>query len=157
MAPTRLKPNRFEQTDRDTMASSSPLQLRQNILAAKAKIESVRQLLLANAKERYLAPGYECVRTGTPLQDLLEKQVVPSEYRVAVVGRFKADKSSFVTELLGRKLAGEETNPETAAVTTFRHGPDARARVYFLSREQWQGLKLLHTDCRRPVDAGGRG
>ena len=97
-----MNPRRFEQTDRDNMAESTPLQLRQNILAAKAEIESVCQLLLANEKERHLALGYECVRTATQLQDLLEKQVVPSEYRVAVVGRFKAGKSSFVNELLGR-------------------------------------------------------
>ena len=135
------------------MAASLPLQLRENILAAKAEIESVRQLLLANEKERHLAMGYECVRTATQLQDLLEKQGVPSEYRVAVVGRFKAGKSSFVNELLGRKLAGEETNPETAAVTTFRYGPDVRARVYFLSREQWQRLKLLHEDNPKDLEA----
>lgn len=153
MAPTRLTPNPFEQTDRDSMADSSPLQLRQNILAAKAEIESVRQLLLANEKERHLALGYECVRTATQLQDLLEKQAVPSEYRVAVVGRFKAGKSSFVNELLGRKLAGEETNPETAAVTTFRYGPDVRARVYFLSREQWQSLRLLYADNPKDLEA----
>ena len=153
MAPVRPNPNRFEQTDREHMPDSSPLQLRQNILAAKAEIESVRQLLLANEKERHLALGYECVLTATQLQDLLEKQAVPSEYRVAVVGRFKAGKSSFVNELLGRKLAGEETNPETAAVTTFRYGPDVRARVYFLSREQWQSLKLLHADNPKDLEA----
>ncbi|WP_213957579.1 dynamin family protein [Variovorax sp. dw_954] len=135
------------------MTAFSPLHLRQNILAAKAEIESVCQLLLANEKERHLALSYECVRTATQLKDLIDKQVVPSEYRVAVVGRFKAGKSSFVNELLGRKLAGEETNPETAAVTTFRYGPSVRARVYFLSREQWQSLKLLHKDNPKDLEA----
>ena len=135
------------------MAATSPIQLRQNILAARAEIETVRQLLLASERERQLGLGSECARTATELKDLLEKQVVPSEYRVAVVGRFKAGKSSFVNELLGRKLAGEETNPETAAVTTFRYGPDVRARVYFLSREQWQSLKLLHADNPKDLEA----
>lgn len=69
MAQSRLNPNQIKHTDRESMAASSPLQLRQNILAAKAEIEYVRQLLLANEKERHLALGYECVRTATQLAD----------------------------------------------------------------------------------------
>lgn len=135
------------------MATSTPLQLRNNILAARAEIDTVRQLLLASEKERYLALGYECVRTATQLRDLLEKQSVPNEYRVAVVGRFKAGKSSFVNELLGRKLAGEETNPETAAVTTFRYGPTIKARLHFMSAERWEVLKKLHAENPKDPDA----
>lgn len=135
------------------MATSTPLQLRQNILAARAEVESVRQLLLVSEKERHLALGYECVRTAAQLQELLDKQSVPDEYRVAVVGRFKAGKSSFVNELLGRKLAGEETNPETAAVTTFRYGPNVRARLHFMPAERWEVLKKLHTENAKDPDA----
>lgn len=135
------------------MTATTPNQLRHNILAAKSEIEAVRQLLLAHEKERHLALGYECVRTANSLQDLLEKQAVPTEYRVAVVGRFKAGKSSFVNELLGRKLAGEETNPETAAVTTFRFGPRVQARLHFLAKEHWVGLKKLHDDNPKDPDA----
>lgn len=135
------------------MTISTPLQLRKNILTARAEIESVRQLLLTSEKERHLALGAECVRTATQLQDLLDKQSVPNEYRVAVVGRFKAGKSSFVNELLGRKLAGEETNPETAAVTTFRYGPSIKARLHFMSAERWEALKKLHADNPKDPDA----
>ncbi|MGH8129075.1 MAG: hypothetical protein ACRETC_12075 [Gammaproteobacteria bacterium] len=45
------------------------------------------------------------------------------------MGRFKAGKSSFVIELLERQLAGEDTSPETAAITTFRSGDEVRATV----------------------------
>ena len=135
------------------MATSTPLQLRNNILAARAEIDSVRQLLLTSEKERHLALGAECFRTATQLQDLLDKQSVPNEYRVAVVGRFKAGKSSFVNELLGRKLAGEETNPETAAVTTFRYGPNIQARLHFMSAERWEALKKLHAENPKDPDA----
>jgi hypothetical protein len=135
------------------MTISTPLQLRKNILTARAEIESVRQLLLTSEKERHLALGAECVRTATQLQDLLDKQSVPNEYRVAVVGRFKAGKSSFVNELRGRKLAGEETNPETAAVTTFRYGPSIKARLHFMSAERWEALKKLHADNPKDPDA----
>ena len=127
-------------------------QLRQNILTARAEIDSVRQLLLAHEKERHLALGYECVRTAQSLGQLLDGQSVPHEYRVAVVGRFKAGKSFFVNELLGRKLAGEETNPETAAVTTFRHGQRVQARVHFLPLEQWSELKRLHAENPKDPD-----
>ena len=76
--------------EREHMKATSPIQLRQNILAAKAEIETVCRLLLANERERHLALGNECSRTAFQLQDLLDKQVVPTEYGVAVVGRFKA-------------------------------------------------------------------
>lgn len=135
------------------MATSTPLQLRNNILAARAEIDSIRQLLITSEKERHLALGAECIRTATQLQDLLEKQSVPNEYRVAVVGRFKAGKSSFVNELLGRKLAGEETNPETAAVTTFRYGPNIQARLHFMPAERWEALKKLHAENPKDPDA----
>lgn len=134
------------------MSTSAPNQLRQNILTARTEIESVRQLLLAHEKERHLALGYECVRTAQSLGQLLESQSVPHEYRVAVVGRFKAGKSFFVNELLGRKLAGEETNPETAAVTSFRYGGRVQARVHFLPLEQWAELKRLHTENPKDPD-----
>lgn len=134
------------------MTTLGPNQLRQNILAARAEIESVRQLLLAHEKERHLALGYECVRTAQSLGQLLEGQSVPHEYRVAVVGRFKAGKSFFVNELLGRKLAGEETNPETAAVTTFRYGQRVQARVHFVPLEQWAELKRLHAENPKDPD-----
>lgn len=134
------------------MTILGPNQLRQNILSARAEIDSVRQLLLAHESERHLALGYECVRTAQSLGQLLDGQSVPHEYRVAVVGRFKAGKSFFVNELLGRKLAGEETNPETAAVTTFRYGQSVKARVHFLPLEQWSELKRLHAENPKDPD-----
>ena len=56
------------------MTTFGPNQLRQNILAARAEIDSVRQLLLAHEKERHLALGYECVRTAQSLGQLLDGQ-----------------------------------------------------------------------------------
>lgn len=41
------------------MATLTPLQLRNNILSARAEIDSVRKLLLANETERHLALGYQ--------------------------------------------------------------------------------------------------
>ncbi|GMV58070.1 MAG: hypothetical protein AMXMBFR72_11820 [Betaproteobacteria bacterium] len=126
------------------MRSRSPKQLRNDITTAAAEVENVRQLLLRHENERHLALGYECVRTANALESLLREHQIPSEYKVAVVGRFKAGKSSFVNELLGRKLAGEDTSPETAAVTTFRHGDQIRATIRFLPRSEWQQLKEMY-------------
>ena len=132
--------------------ATTPNQLRRNIHAARAEIQAVQQLLLAHEKDTTLGLGAECVRVASSLGELLALHSVPNEYRVAIVGRFKAGKSFFVNELLGRKLAGEETNPETAAVTTFRHGDVVRARLHFLPAEQWQALKQLHQENPKDPD-----
>ena len=65
----------------------------------------------------------------------------PAEYKVGVIGRFKAGKSSFVNELLGRKLAGEDCESETAAVTTFRAGPRVLARISLVNSAAWGGTQ----------------
>lgn len=91
------------------MATTTPNQLRHNIHAARAEIQAVQQLLLAHEKDSTLGLGSECARVANCLGELLALHSVPNEYRVAIVGRFKAGKSFFVNELLGRKLAGEET------------------------------------------------
>lgn len=132
--------------------ATTPNQLRRNIHAARAAIEGVQQLLLAHEKDSTLGLGAECVRVANSLGELLALHSVPNEYRVAIVGRFKAGKSFFVNELLGRKLAGEETNPETAAVTTFRHGNVVQARLHFLPAEQWRMLKQLHQENPKDPD-----
>lgn len=97
--------------------------------------------------------GKECKRTADSLGELLKAQQLPEAYKVAVVGRFKTGKSSFVNELLGARLAGEDTNPETAAITTFRHGHNVKATVRFLSQEKWVGIQLLHAEDPKHVDA----
>jgi GTP-binding protein EngB required for normal cell division len=48
---------------------------------------------------------------------------------VAVVGRFKAGKSSFLNSLVGRPLVPVAVLPLTAVVTRLRHGPRDRALV----------------------------
>lgn len=132
--------------------ATTPNQLRRNIHAARAEIQAAQQLLIAHEKDTTLGLGTECARVAGSLGEILAMNSVPNEYRVAIVGRFKAGKSFFVNELLGRKLAGEETNPETAAVTTFRHGDVVRARLHFLPAEQWQALKQLHQENPKDPD-----
>ncbi|MFB3778364.1 MAG: dynamin family protein [Bryobacteraceae bacterium] len=51
---------------------------------------------------------------------------------IAVFGRFKAGKSSFLNHLLGRKLLPIGVIPVTAVVTEIEYGPRERAEVRFL-------------------------
>lgn len=131
----------------------SPKQLRQAIEAAKGKISLIRGVLDANTQQKEWGLGIECYKTSKALEDLVQQHEVPSEYKVAVVGRFKAGKSSFVNGLLGRNLAGENTNPETAAVTTFIHGTKVKAVVRLIAKPEWEELKKLHSGDPKNLDA----
>ena len=74
------------------------------------------------------------------LDEALEQARIPDRYRVAIVGRFKVGKSSFVNRLAGERLAGVDTSPETAAISVFRYDDRTRAEIEFISREEWDRL-----------------
>lgn len=134
----------------------SPKQLKSEILTLRASVEEIRDTLLhkvRDAKEPAWGIGRDCAKAAEALDSLLKTQVIPEHYKVAVVGRFKAGKSSFVNELLGARLAGEDTSPETAAVTTFVHGPTVRAKIRFVGAEAWEGLRRLYADDPKHIDA----
>jgi predicted GTPase len=134
----------------------SPKLLRSEIHALRGRVEKIRDVLIRkvqNTNEPAWGIGKDCARAAELLSSLLTNQVVPENYRVAVVGRFKAGKSSFVNELLGARLAGEDTSPETAAVTTFRHGNSVKATIRFVGRESWDAIKNLHKEDAKHVDA----
>lgn len=80
------------------------------------------------------------------LDDALEQARIPERYRVAIVGRFKVGKSAFVNKLTGERLAGVDTNPETAAISIFRYGEKRYAEVELVSREDWEQLELAHKE-----------
>jgi len=82
----------------------------------------------------------------TLLTEALELAKIPERYRVAIVGRFKVGKSAFVNKLAGERLAGVDTNPETAAISIFRYDTETRAEVELVSAEEWQHLKEDHKD-----------
>lgn len=131
----------------------SPRQVRSDIRTLAQHIDQLREALLRRADVDIAQIGKECKRTSDALAKLLEEQKLPEHYKVAVVGRFKAGKSSFVNELLDARLASEDTNPETAAVTTFRHGDEVKATVRFLPRAEWEKIQGLYAEDPRHVDA----
>ncbi|WP_159690416.1 dynamin family protein [Cognatazoarcus halotolerans] len=134
----------------------SPKQLRTEIQTLRSSVEGIRDTLLhkvRDAREPAWGIGRDCARTAEALDSILKTQVVPEHYKVAVVGRFKAGKSSFVNELLGARLAGEDTSPETAAVTTFVHGSTVKARIRFVGADAWDGFRKLHAEDPKHIDA----
>lgn len=54
------------------------------------------------------------------------------EIAIAVLGRFKAGKSSFLNDFMGRSILPVGVIPVTASVTEVRYGPRERATVYSL-------------------------
>ena len=130
-----------------------PKQLRDDIRALTRHLTQVREVLLKRSDVEIAQIGKECKRTADSIGELLKTQELPNDYKVAVVGRFKTGKSSFVNELLGAKLANEDTNPETAAITTFKHGSKVVATVSFTPQEEWTNLKQLYAEDSKHVDA----
>ncbi len=124
--------------------AKSPIKIRRELEAANNSIGLIIGLLNENQNERRWQLGDECRRAIAHLTQILDTNQIPEEYRVAVVGRFKAGKSSFVNELLGRRLAGEDTSPETAAITTFRTGGEIKARISFIDKSTWLMLKRAY-------------
>ncbi len=134
----------------------SPKELRTEIQTLRTNVQTVCEVLLTkvrDTREPSWGIGRDCSKAAEALGSILSSQVVPEFYKVAVVGRFKAGKSSFVNELLGARLAGEDTSPETAAVTTFLHGDAVKAVIHFISRESWNSLRQLHQEDSKHVDA----
>lgn len=131
----------------------TPKQLRHDIQTLTTHLSDVQAALARRADIKVARIGKECKRTADALGALLKSQRVPDEYKVAVVGRFKAGKSFFVNELLGNKLASEGVFAETAAITTFRHGPEVKANIRLVDQATWANLKDLHSADPKQVDA----
>ncbi len=131
----------------------TPKQLRSDIQTLITHLSQVQEGLLSRSHIKVARIGKECRRTADALGVLLKSQQMPDNYKVAVVGRFKSGKSSFVNELLSNQLATEGTLPETAAITTFRHGTQVKASIRFVNHEKWAKLNELYAEDAKHVDA----
>jgi signal recognition particle receptor subunit beta len=131
----------------------SPARLREELSNTIDNIKAVRRYLRGKSEEQTAGIGAECLKTAELLDSIVENHKLPDSYKVAVVGRFKAGKSSFVNELLDSKLAGEDTSPETAAVTTFTYGTQVEARINIIGKAAWEDQKKLFQVDPKNVDA----
>ena len=71
-----------------------------------------------------LAPQIRALQAATASDGVVD---------VAVVGRFKAGKSSFLNDLIGRPVLPVDVLPATAVVTRIAPGPEDRVTVRYLS------------------------
>lgn len=83
----------------------------------------------------------------------LDSSKIPENFRIAIVGTFKTGKSSFVNKLAEERLAGVETNPETAAITIFRYAETTKAEVSFISSDEWLKMEELYEESPKHPDA----
>ena len=91
------------------------------------------------------AAGELCRRYEiSSLEDFLESCRAFAQEKtlnIAVLGRFKAGKSSFLNHLLGKALLPVGVIPVTTVVTEIQYGPEERAQVRFLDgRTESTGL-----------------
>jgi GTP-binding protein EngB required for normal cell division len=82
-----------------------------------------------------LAAKYE-LHSLSRLLDATRETAQSEEIRVAVFGRFKAGKSSFLNRLIGRDVLPVGVIPVTAVVTELRFGERTRALVLFRDGRQ---------------------
>jgi len=76
-----------------------------------------------------IAARYE-ISALSGLLDSVRSAARQDEISVAVLGRFKAGKSSFLNHLMGRNVLPVGVVPVTAVVTEIRYGPREEARVH---------------------------
>ena len=131
----------------------TPAKLREELNNAIANIKSIQKYLKGKAEEKIAGVGAECLKTSSMLEAIIDNNKLPESYKVAVVGRFKAGKSSFVNELLEIKLAGEDTSPETAAVTTFTYGKQVEAKINLIDKGVWEEQKRIFQEDPKNIDA----
>jgi len=82
--------------------------------------------LASEIGERYQLPSLR------PLIDSSRALALRDELSVAVIGRFKAGKSSFLNHFLSRDLLPVGVTPVTAVVTEIGYGEGERATVHYL-------------------------
>jgi GTPase SAR1 family protein len=116
-------------------------------------VESLRLNLIELLKEEQPSYRNRLQEEIDLLKQTLDQFVVPELFRIAVVGTFKTGKSSFVNKLAEERLAGVETNPETAAISIFRYAETPRAEVKLISLEEWQRMEDLYEDAPKHPEA----
>lgn len=117
--------------------SADLISLRNDVIKLKGKIEEASTVELPT----YQNILNDCVLA---LDDALNHTQLPEYYRVAIVGRFKVGKSSFVNKLANERLAGVETSPETAAISIFRYAESTHADIELIDKEEWEEMREIY-------------
>ena len=118
----------------DQLIAHPLLEVRDCAVALRNKLTEAKSLELPSYRP-YLDEQIKSI------DEALTLAKIPDFYRVAIVGRFKVGKSSFVNKLTDERLTGVETSPETAAISLLRYAENAFAEVKFISAEEWAGQR----------------
>jgi predicted GTPase len=87
------------------MSRKRPSRVRKDLEAARTRVETLIGVLQRNESEQRWRLGDECSKAVGKLRTLLKENQAPQEYKVAIIGRFKAGKSTFVNVLLDQRSA----------------------------------------------------
>jgi len=112
--------------DSPTLSGSAALQTRNEQAISLAR-EVVREYQLTDLQ---------------PLLDSVKRQATREYLNVAVFGRFKAGKSSFLNFLLGRPILPVGVVPVTTVVTEICYGPQDSAEVAYLNGRTTTSVSL---------------
>jgi GTP-binding protein EngB required for normal cell division len=109
--------------------------------------------LTAETARRYRISALE------PLLGSCRAAASQKEISVAVLGRFKAGKSSFLNHLFRRELLPVGVVPVTAVVTEIEYGPKEKATVHFLDghaeRTSVDSIRQFIAESENPDNAKG--
>ena len=124
--------------------SNDLISLRNDVVDLKEKIKEALSVEL---------PAYTKILSECVLEfdDALNRTQLPEYYRVAIVGRFKVGKSSFVNKLANERIAGVETSPETAAISIFRYAESTYADVELIDKEEWEKMQEIYTQDKNDL------
>ncbi|MBL3591726.1 MAG: dynamin family protein [gamma proteobacterium endosymbiont of Lamellibrachia anaximandri] len=125
----------------------------ENLFTARDQAERLRielTQLMESEQQAHRATLREEIEN---VKDALDKSKVPEHFRIAIVGTFKTGKSSFVNKLAEERLAGVETNPETAAISIFRYAEKPRAEVTLITSSEWARMEDLYEDNPKHPEA----
>lgn len=78
------------------MAPKSLLDVRKSLEAARERTDHLVVALRKEDQEPRWGLGEKCTKAADDLTTILRANELPSEFKVAVIGRFKAGKSAFV-------------------------------------------------------------
>jgi GTP-binding protein EngB required for normal cell division len=105
-----------------------------------------------------LASKYE-LRPLEPSIAACEALVRDSTLNIAVFGRFKAGKSSFLNQIIGQAVLPAGVTPVTAVVSEIVYGPHGRAQVHYLDGRSEQiaidRLREFIAETENPENAKG--
>lgn len=115
----------------------------------RVELDLLHEALSQEAPRAALGPA-RARRLREALADVLERLERP--LTLAVVGSFKAGKTTLINALLGQELLSSDVTPETVLITELHRGPQAAAALQLVSGARAPlRLDQLHSSVLEPI------